>query len=72
MSTYTQGLSFTLIGGTAYSVSKGTATAAEVVIPAIYNELPVAVIEPSGFSGYVIMTSNCRTHNIFCVKRKLS
>ena len=46
-------LSFTLIkNGTAYSVSKGTFIAADVVIPATYKELPVIEIADSGFSSY--------------------
>ena len=54
----TPGLAFTLNnGGTAYSVSKGTATANEVVIPAFYNGLPVTVIPEQGFVGYTNMTS---------------
>jgi len=49
---YTPGLAFTLNNnGTAYSVSKGTATANEVVIPSFYNELPVIEIPAQGFVG---------------------
>ncbi|MCL2765866.1 MAG: leucine-rich repeat protein [Treponema sp.] len=48
----TPSLAFTLIdNGTAYSVSLGTATAAEIVIPAVYNELPVTEIGSYGFSS---------------------
>jgi hypothetical protein len=54
----TPGLAFTLKNdGTAYSVSKGTATANEVIIPTFYNGLPVTVIPEQGFSGYTNMTS---------------
>jgi len=53
----TPGLVFTLIDGTAYSVSKGTATAAAVVISPLYKGLPVTTITNSGFSHYVNMTS---------------
>ena len=54
----TPGLAFTLISnGTAYSVSKGTATAAEVIIPAVYEGKPVTEIAYAGFSNYTNMTS---------------
>ena len=54
----TPGLAFTLIdNNTAYSVSKGTATAAEVAIPSVYNGLPVTTIDNNGFSSYTSMTS---------------
>jgi len=54
----TPGLAFTLINnGTAYSVSKGTATASYVVIPATYEGLPVVEIADSGFSSYENLTS---------------
>jgi len=53
----TPGLVFTLNDGAAYSVSKGTATANEVIIPTFYNGLPVTVISEQGFSGYINMTS---------------
>ena len=46
---YTEGLSFIATTG-GYSVSKGTATASEVIIPAKYNGIPVVQI--SGFSNY--------------------
>jgi hypothetical protein len=39
-----QGLEFTLINGTAYAVSKGMATATEIVIPDRYEFLPVTEI----------------------------
>jgi len=46
----TPGLLFTLINNnTAYSVSLGTATATEIIIPAVYNGLPVIEIENGGF-----------------------
>jgi sorbitol-specific phosphotransferase system component IIA len=54
----TPGLLFTLKNdGTGYSVSKGTSTANDVVIPAFYNGLPVSEIPSQGFSGYTNMTS---------------
>ena len=54
----TPGLVFTLInGGSAYSVSKGTATASNIIIPAIYKEHPVIEIEAFGFSSFLEMTS---------------
>jgi len=52
----TQGLLFTKIGD-AYQVSRGTATAAQVIIPTFYEELPVTTIAASGFSSYANMTS---------------
>ena len=56
--TGTTGLSYTLINnGTAYSVSRGTATATTVVIPATYNGRPVLTIANDGFTGYSTMTS---------------
>jgi len=52
------GLQFTLInGGTAYSVSRGSLTAANVIIPAAYNGLPVTEIAAGGFSNHSVMTS---------------
>jgi len=46
----TPGLAFTLINsGTEYSVSRGTETAADVVIPSEYNGLPVTEIAYAGF-----------------------
>jgi len=49
----TIGLSYTKINnGTAYSVSKGTSNAAEIVIPAVYEGLPVVEILDSGFTSY--------------------
>jgi len=54
----TPGLAYTLInGGAAYSVSKGTAAAAEVVIPAVYNGLPVTAIADNGFLQHETLTS---------------
>jgi len=54
----TPGLEFKLINnGAAYSVSKGTASAAEVVIPVLYEGKPVTAIELDGFNGYTNMTS---------------
>jgi len=52
----TPGLAYMLIGNT-YSVSRGTATAANVVIPALYEGKPVTMIESNGFSSYTNMTS---------------
>ena len=54
--TATAGLDYTLINDdTEYSVSSGTATDTEVVIPAFYNGKPVTAI--IGFGGYENMTS---------------
>jgi len=51
------GLDFTLISnGTAYSVSRGSAYTAIVVIPAIHDGLPVTAIASSGFQNYTDMT----------------
>ena len=48
-----QGLLFSPINSnTAYSVSKGTATATTIVIPATFNELPVTTIAVDGFRNY--------------------
>jgi len=66
---FTPGLAFSQIKGhwkrednvwytiDSYSVSKGTATAYEVIIPSFYNGLPVTAIPELGFSGYTNMTS---------------
>jgi len=55
---FTQGLAFTLINnGSAYSVSKGTATASIVRIPSVFDGLPVVEIADSGFSSYSNLTS---------------
>ncbi|MCL2751560.1 MAG: InlB B-repeat-containing protein [Firmicutes bacterium] len=54
---YTPGLALALISnGTAYAVSKGTATDAEVVIPAVYNGKPVTAIADQGFEYYTALT----------------
>ncbi|MCL2277215.1 MAG: leucine-rich repeat domain-containing protein [Treponema sp.] len=51
----TPGLEFTLInGGTAYSVSIGTAEAADIEIPGMHNEKPVTEIASYGFSASAI------------------
>jgi len=50
----TEGLFYTLMGSY-YSVSRGTAIAANVVIPALHEGLPVTMI--GDFSGYRNMTS---------------
>jgi hypothetical protein len=53
-----EGLAFELINGdTAYSVSRGTAIDAEVVIPAIHNGKPVTTIPANGFSSYTNLTN---------------
>jgi len=52
------GLSFRLIdGGTAYEVSQGVLNEADVVIPAVYNNLPVTSIAEYGFANYTNLTS---------------
>jgi len=52
------GLEFSLINNnTAYSVSRGSAASAIIIIPAIYNGLPVTAIDSSGFQNYISMTS---------------
>jgi hypothetical protein len=52
------GLSFTPINsGTAYEVAKGTATASAIVIPSVYNGLPVTAIANGGFSQSTTVTS---------------
>jgi hypothetical protein len=54
----TPGLAYAKINGdTAWSVSRGTATAADVVIPALHEGLPVTAIANNGFSSYTNMTS---------------
>lgn len=54
----TEGLAFSLINNsTEYSVSKGTATAAEIVIPAFHQGRPVSAVASGAFSDYSIMTS---------------
>jgi hypothetical protein len=54
----TAGLAFELWDDdTAYSVRKGTATGAEVVIPASYNKLPVTAIGSDAFLGYTSLTN---------------
>jgi len=56
--TVESGLLFTLISNnTAYSVSKGTSGAAEVVIPSTYEGKPVTQIAANGFSSYTNLTS---------------
>ncbi|MCL2444117.1 MAG: SUMF1/EgtB/PvdO family nonheme iron enzyme, partial [Treponema sp.] len=56
--TATLGLAFTLINnGAAYSVSRGTSTASVVIIPLVYEGLPVTEIADSGFSTYTNLTS---------------
>ena len=54
----TPGLSFTLMDdGGAYSVSGGSVTEAEVIIPPVYNGLPVIEIGDGGFDGMSQLTS---------------
>ncbi|MCL2186708.1 MAG: leucine-rich repeat domain-containing protein [Treponema sp.] len=54
----TPGLAFTSIkNGTAYSVFKGTAKGAVIVIPAIHNNLPVIEIADSAFINYTDLTN---------------
>ncbi|MCL2244411.1 MAG: leucine-rich repeat domain-containing protein [Treponema sp.] len=53
----TPGLSFTLINGNAYSVSKGTATAPDVIIPSLYEGLPVTTLANQCFENYYGLTS---------------
>ena len=54
----TPNLVFTLINNnTAYSVSRGTASDTNVIIPSIYNDLPVIAIADSGFQNFSEMVS---------------
>ncbi len=54
----TQGLRYELInGGTEYAVSKGTATDVHIVIPSVYNGLPVTTLPSWAFDGYSTMIS---------------
>jgi len=53
---YTEGLFFALKNNTAWSVSKGTANAANVVIPSSHEGKPVNEIANNGFSSYTNMT----------------
>ena len=54
----TPGLEFTLINdGTAYSVSRGTAIAAHIVIPLKHYGLPVLEIGSGGFLNYTTLVS---------------
>jgi len=58
---FTPGLSYALInGGTEYEVSKGAASAANIVIPALYNGIPVTAIfgfNSAGVAGLTIPES---------------
>ncbi len=47
----TAGLSYTLLGGTYYSVSAGSVTAGNVVIPDTHAGLPVMELQPYGFQN---------------------
>ena len=54
----TQGLEFTLIDrGTAYEVSGGTAQDSHIIIPSIFNELPVTKIAQKAFYRFTNMSS---------------
>jgi len=54
----TGGLAFTLLGsGSAYEVSRGTASDAVISIPATYNSLPVTKIADNAFDQYSPLTS---------------
>jgi len=52
----TEGLVFTAIGTTAFSVGRGTATDTIIIIPAEHNGRPVTTIVVSGFLNYAAMT----------------
>ena len=53
-----EGLRYSLSSdGTYYSVSKGTCTDANIVIPSSYNGLPIANIGDSAFDNYTSLTS---------------
>jgi len=51
----TPGLLFTPIGSTAYSVSMGTATAVNVVIPETFADKPVTEVAEEGFFTYTAL-----------------
>jgi len=51
-----QGLAYASVSG-GYSVAKGTCTDTNVVIPAVYNGLPVTQIALNGFQNYTAMTA---------------
>ena len=54
----TPGLAYTLINNdTAYSVSRGKATDADIVIPAMHEGLPVTAIAENGFRDHTQMIS---------------
>jgi len=56
--TGTAGFAFTLTNNnTAYSVSKGTAVAASIIIPAVHNGLPVTMVASNRFRDYTVLTS---------------
>lgn len=55
---YSEGLSFKLNDDNAsYSVSKGTCTDKDVVIPSVYNNLPVTIIDADAFKESESLTS---------------
>jgi len=55
---YTQGLQFMLINNdTEYSVGKGTTTDSDIVIPAVYEGLPVTTIGYAAFYNFFAFTS---------------
>jgi len=67
----TAGLEYTLIDdGTAYSVSRGTVTTGDVVIPAIYNGLPVTTISENGFRFFYNLTSIIIPYNVTSIERE--
>ncbi len=49
---YSDGLEFTLLDNDTYSVSKGTCTDRNVIIPATYNGKPVTEIADDAFAAY--------------------
>ena len=50
------GLSFSAITG-GYEVSKGSCTDVDIIIPSVYNGLPVTRVKSSGFSSYYNLLS---------------
>ena len=55
--TFTSGLSFSLIGeGTAYTVKRYSGTETEVIIPSVYNGLPVTAIRDGAFNDTAIVS----------------
>jgi len=65
------GLAFTLINdGTEYEVARGTAVEIDIVIPAVYNDLPVTRIAMSGFLGYRGLTSITLPNSITTIEQQ--